>query len=307
VTTAGDVVAGVDLRGRTCMVTGATSGLGFEAAAALAAAGADVVVAGRTDAAAAGAAAAIRERVPRARLRPVPLDLASLASVRAAAEAVARLTPVLDVLMNNAGVMFTPFGRTADGFELQIGVNHLGHVELTRRLGPLLRAAEAPRVVVLSSGGHVMGDVDLDDLNWESRRYDRFAAYGASKTANALHAVALDARLREHGGAAFAVDPGAAATALARHMSRADFSALRRHSAAAAAARGEESDGRLTFASPAEGAATQVWAAVSPDLAGLGGSYLTNLAVGAAAPYAADPARAERLQRLSEALVSARG
>ena len=142
------------------------------------------------------------------------------------------ITPVVHVLMNNAGVMFTPFGRTRDGFELQIGTNHFGHFELTRLLVPQLAAAGGARVVILSSGGHVMGDVDFDDPNWERREYDKFVAYGASKTANILHAKEADRRLCELGIRAYAVHPGTVATSLARYMSREDFSQLRRYAAA---------------------------------------------------------------------------
>ncbi len=128
--------------------------------------------------------------------------------------------------MNNAGVMFTPFDRTADGFEMQFGTNHLGHFELTRLLTPQLLAADGARIVILSSDGHRLSDVDLDDPNWERRDYDKFAAYGASKTANILHVVELDRRLRHHGVRAYAVHPGVVATSLARHMTRDDFTTL---------------------------------------------------------------------------------
>ena len=129
--------------------------------------------------------------------------------------------------MNNAGVMFTPFSRTSDGFEIQFGTNHLGHFELTRLLTPQLIAADGARIVILSSDGHRMGDVDLDDPNWERRDYDKFIAYGASKTANILHMVELDRRLRDSGVRAYAVHPGVVATSLARYMHRDDFKALR--------------------------------------------------------------------------------
>ena len=128
--------------------------------------------------------------------------------------------------MNNAGVMFTPFSRTADGFEIQFGTNHLGHFELTRLLVPQLVAADGARIVILSSDGHRMSDVDLDDPNWERRDYDKFAAYGASKTANILHMVELDRRLRDDGVRAYSVHPGVVATSLARHMNRDDFTTL---------------------------------------------------------------------------------
>src|SRR6201999_2221645 len=130
---------------------------------------------------------------------------------------------------------------------IQIGTNHFGHFELTQRLIPQLVAAGGARLVILSSGGHQMGDVDLTDPNWERREYDKFTAYGASKTANILHAVQADRFLRDKGIRAYAVHPGTVATSLARYMSKTDFSQLRKHVAAGSAARGEQSDGHLDF------------------------------------------------------------
>ncbi|UXA07725.1 SDR family NAD(P)-dependent oxidoreductase [Mycobacterium sp. SMC-2] len=288
--TALDVVDGIDLSGKVCVITGASSGLGREASRALAAAGARVVLAARDPAALAEAARWIATEVPGAHTSTVELDLTSLASVRAAAGAIRAIAPAIDVLMNNAGVMFTPFGRTHDGFEIQIGTNHFGHFELTRLLVPQLAAARGARIVHLSSGGHVMGDVDFDDPNWERREYDKFVAYGASKTANILHAVEADRRLRDNGIRAYAVHPGTVATSLARHMSREDFSRLR-----------ELAAGPLDVTTPDRGAATQVWAAVSPELAGRGGLYLEDCHISdRAAPYARDAARAAAWWKLSE-------
>ena len=285
------------------MITGASSGLGRESARALAAAGAHVVLAARDQDALAQTARWIGAEVPGARTSSVKLDLTALASVRAAANAIRDIAPAIHVLMNNAGVMFTPFGRTSDGFELQVGTNHFGHFELTRLLVPQLAAAGKARIVTLSSGGHVMGDVDFDDPNWESRDYDKFVAYGASKTANILHAIEADRRLRGLGIRAYAVHPGTVATALARYMSRTDFSRLRDLAAASAAARGERTDGFLDFATPEQGAATQVWAAVSPELADRGALYLEDCRVSeAVAPYARDEQRAADWWILSEKL-----
>ena len=213
--TALQVVDGIDLSGKVCVITGASSGLGRESARALAAAGAHVVLAARNAEALSQTAQWIAAEVPDAQTSTVELDLTALAGVRAAAGAIRDIAPAIDVLMNNAGVMFTPFGRTRDGFEIQIGTNHFGHFELTRLLVPQLAAAavvRAARIVTLSSGGHVMGDVDFDDPNWERREYDKFVAYGASKTANILHAVEADRRLRDAGIRAYAVHPGTVAT-----------------------------------------------------------------------------------------------
>ena len=299
--TAQRVVDGVDLTGRTCVITGASSGLGREAARVLAAAGAHVVLAARNAAAIDKTITWIRGTAPSARLSAVSLDLTSLSAVRAAAAEIAALAPELHVLMNNAGVMFTPFGRTADGFEMQFGTNHLGHFALTQLLLPQL-AADGSRVVNLSSDGHLMSDVDLDDPNWQHRDYDKFLAYGASKTANVLHAVELDRRYRDRGIRSYAVHPGIVATALARHMTRDDFAGLQ-SVAATGGRRPENVDVRRDFVGPERGAATQVWAAVSPELADTGGVYLADCAVRSdVAPYAIDPEHAARLWSVSEEL-----
>jgi NAD(P)-dependent dehydrogenase (short-subunit alcohol dehydrogenase family) len=297
------VVEGIDLSGKVCVITGASSGLGRESARALAAAGAHVVLAARNRDALAETVGWIAAEAPGAKTSTVHLDLTALASVRDAAAAIREITPVIHVLMNNAGVMFTPFGRTQDGFEIQIGTNHFGHFELTRLLVPQLAAAQGARVVMLSSAGYVMGDVELDDPNWEHREYDKFAAYGASKTANILHAIEADQRLRDLRIRAYAVHPGTVATSLARYMSRSDFSQLRKYAAAGTAARGEATDGYLEFTMPEQGAATQVWAAVSPELADRGALYLEDCRISeTVAPYARDTEHAAALWMLSEKL-----
>ena len=298
-----DVVEGIDLSGKVCVITGASSGLGRESARALAAAGAQVILAARNTDALAETARWIQAEVPDARTSTVHLDLTSLASVRTAATEIREITPAIHILMNNAGVMFTPFSRTRDGFEIQIGTNHFGHFELTRLLTPQLAAAQGARLVILSSGGHALGDVDLDDPNWERREYDKFVAYGASKTANILHAKEADRRLQELGIRAYAVHPGTVATSLARYMSKSDFSQLRKFAVANSAGRGESSDGYLDFTTPEYGAATQVWAAVSPELADQGGLYLEDCGISETfAPYAHDAEHAADLWALSEKL-----
>lgn len=296
--TAEQIVSGADLTGRVCVVTGATSGLGRESARALARAGARVILTARSADAGARAVAEIRREMPAARLSAVVLDLASLAGIRLAAARIADLAPAVHVLMNNAGVMFTPFARTADGFELQLGTNHLGHFELTRLLLPRLRAAGGARIVNLASEGYRIADIDLADLHWERREYDKFRAYGASKTANILHAVELGRRLRDDGIRVCAVHPGRVATRLARRMTRADIAAVPGSRTGAPRPRADE--GVLT---PQEGAATQVWAAVHPDLPGLDGVYFADCAARTdIAGYAVDPDRAARLWELSERL-----
>jgi NAD(P)-dependent dehydrogenase (short-subunit alcohol dehydrogenase family) len=299
--TALEVVDGVDLTGKICVVTGASAGLGRESARALATTGSHVILAARNRAALADTEAWIRAEVPNAVTSTVELDLTSLAAVRSAADAISATVPAIHVLMNNAGVMFTPFGRTNDGFEMQFGTNHLGHFELTRLLAPRLAAAGGARIVNMSSDGHRLSDVDLDDPNWEHREYDKFAAYGASKTANILHTVELDRRLRDQGIRAYAVHPGVVATSLARHMSRDDFTALTQFVPSDPAK--EKVDVRRDFTVPEHGAATQVWAAVSDDLAGTGSVYLADCRIKEHhAPYAMDKAHAQQLWDVSERL-----
>jgi NAD(P)-dependent dehydrogenase (short-subunit alcohol dehydrogenase family) len=229
------------------------------------------------------------------------MELDNLTSVRSAAAELGARFPRIDVLINNAGVMFTPFGRTEDGFELQLGVNHLGHFELTRGVMPSLLNTGSARVVNLSSDGHHIFDLDLEDPNWERQPYDKFKAYGSSKTANVLFTVALDARYRDSGVRSFAVHPGTVATSLSRHMSRDDMKAMM--GLGTASTEPAAKPPRLEVISAEEGAATSAWAAVSDDLAGLGGLYLKECAVSDnAMPYATDPLRAERLWTTSELL-----
>lgn len=188
-----------DQRGRVAVVTGANSGIGFETARALAAAGARVILGCRSLERGEEARRAIAERLPDADLELRRLDLGELASVESFADALAADLPALDLLVNNAGVMIPPRGRTADGFELQLGINHLGHFALTARLWPLLLAATDARVVVVSSTAHRWGWMDFDDPHWERRRYSAWAAYGQSKLANLLFARELARKVRAAG------------------------------------------------------------------------------------------------------------
>jgi NAD(P)-dependent dehydrogenase (short-subunit alcohol dehydrogenase family) len=311
--TAADVVAGMDLSGRVAVVTGASAGLGLETAGALAGAGARVVLANRSSEASAAAVEAVRARARGGAVDAVALDLGSLAAIRTAAAAVADTVDRVDVLVNNAGVMATPFGRTADGFELQFGTNHLGHFLWTALLLPLLAASGSSRVVNVSSHGHRSSDIVWDDPNYLERPYDKWQAYGQSKTANILHAVELDARYGASGIHAFSVHPGLVATKLGRHLTREDLRDLmERVRQSAEAATGAPAE-RPRPLGAAIGAATTVWCATSPDLDGHGGAYCEDRHVaepmGTApagegyAPYARDPAGAARLWRLSEDLV----
>jgi hypothetical protein len=204
-----------DLSGRTVVITGANSGLGFEAATALAGAGAHVVLACRDQVKGRAAEAEIRARHPRASTTLMPLDLSSLADVRRFAEATLAACPRIDVLMNNAGVMALPYRQTADGFEMQFGTNHLGHFALTGLLLGRLRATPGARVVTVSSGAHRMGRIRFDDPHWQ-QGYRKWGAYGQSKLANLLFAYELQRRLAAAGSDVISVaaHPGYAATNL---------------------------------------------------------------------------------------------
>jgi NAD(P)-dependent dehydrogenase (short-subunit alcohol dehydrogenase family) len=313
-TTALDVVAGRDLSGTVAVVTGASVGLGLETARALASAGARVLLANRDPVASAAAVDDIRATAPHAQLAVVELDLASLAAVRRGATAVADAVDHVDVLVNNAGVMATPFERTADGHERQFGTNHLGHFLFTMLLLPALLASGRGRVVNVSSHGHRSSDIDWDDPDYEQRPYDKWQAYGQSKTANILHALELDTRFGPRGVHAYSVHPGLVATKLGRHLTRDDVRELmERVRQSQEAATGEPAE-RPRPRDPAVGAATQVWCAVSEELDGHGGAYCEDLHVSAPldtappgegyAPYARDPAGAARLWELSERVVS---
>ncbi|MDE0606115.1 MAG: SDR family NAD(P)-dependent oxidoreductase [Acidimicrobiaceae bacterium] len=300
-TTTDEVMSGIDLTGRVAVVTGATTGLGLETARALAAGGAEVVLCGRTTEKCEAAAEGLSESVSDARLSTAVFDLADLPTVRAGAAHILAQHPVIHMLVNNAGVMFTPEGRTAQGFETQFGTNHLGHFVLTNHLLDALRAGAPARVVNLSSAGHHSGQIRWDDLHFEAEPYDKFEAYGQSKTANILFSVELDRRLAGAGVRANAVHPGMIMTDLARHMTADDLTELRRRAAARAAS--GAGPGLGDFKSVQQGAATSVWAAVSAEMADVGGAYCEDATVSVAADYATDADYAARLWSVSEQLV----
>lgn len=303
-TTTDQVIAGFDLSGKTAVVTGASAGLGIETARTLAGAGARVVMVARDMEKLARAVEGIREQVPGAQLETLQMDLAELASVRSAAAELLQRCEAIHLLINNAGIMACPLARTADGFEMQFGTNHLGHYLFTCLLAPALLAAAPARVINLSSAGHRFGGVDFEDPNYQQREYEKWSAYGQSKTANALFSVGLNARLAESGVTSFAVHPGMIVTELGRHLVQADIEALTE--------RASDSNQSTGFKSIPAGAATSVWAATSAELEGQGGLYLEDCSIGEPAtedspggysPWALDADAAEQLWQLSEQLV----
>ncbi|CAN5501379.1 SDR family NAD(P)-dependent oxidoreductase [soil metagenome] len=311
--TTDEVLDGVDLTGKRILVTGVSAGLGVETARVLVAHGASVVGAARDLAKAARATAPVREAATAGggSLDLVELDLASLASVRACADALLADGRPFDVIIANAGVMAPPFGHTADGFETQFGTNHLGHFVLVNRIASLLEPGG--RLVNLSSAGHRFADVDLDDPNFDHTPYDPWVGYGHSKTANVLFAVEFDRRHRANGIRATAVHPGGIATELSRHMSEAETTALIARLDAANAAAGLPP---FEYKSIPQGAATSVWAAVVADGDAVGARYCEDCHVAhvqdspgmrdGVQPYALDAARARALWAKSEELVGER-
>jgi NAD(P)-dependent dehydrogenase (short-subunit alcohol dehydrogenase family) len=308
--TAAEVVAGHDLTGKEAIVTGGASGLGYETSRALASAGARVVVAGRDPARGEAAAESLRSATGNDKVVFRRLDLASLESVTTWARGHNDTGKPLHILVLNAGIMAAPLSYTVDGFESQFGTNHLGHFAFATGLLPSLRAAGAgARVVVLSSRAHRRGDVDFDDPNYRHRPYDPWEAYGQSKSANALFAVGFTARFSAEGITANAVMPGGIMTNLQRHV---PAETRREMGWADAEGRPVTPSGWKTAE---QGAATSVWAAVAPELEGVGGRYLEDCAVaepwtadgdppfGHYLPRVLDPERADRLWDLSEKLV----
>ena len=272
----------------------------------MAAKGAHVVLAARDQAKLDEAANAIRQDTGSDKVETIIVDLASLESVRACgAEAISRFDKI-DLLINNAGVMACPQMKTADGFEMQFGTNHLGHFLLTKLLMPLVEKGADKRIINLSSRGHHLAPVDLDDPNFARRDYEKWQSYGQSKTANILFSVGLEKRFADRGIHAIALHPGGIITNLGRHMSEQDMEWMRKRMEESQKAGGQ---GLKTIP---QGAATTCWAATSADLQGRGGIYCEDCHVaeiddeapeGGVRSYAVDPAIADRLWSLSEELV----
>jgi len=297
--TAAEIAAGHDLRGKIALVTGGNSGIGYETVKTLAAAGAQVVV---------GARDAGKWEDRPAELKQVtfiPLDLADPAAVDAFAARFLAEYNSLHLLFNNAGLFRPPqFLKDKRGYEIQFGVNHLGHFQLSGRLWPALKNAGGARVIALSSVGHRRMGLQLDDLNFEKHGYDKMQAYGQSKTANSLFAVELDSRGQEHGVRAFAVHPGAIRTNIFRYMSREELQAWEQQV--------------NNFKTPQQGAATAIWCALSDQLNGMGGVYCEDCDIAELLPddsqatgygvraHAIDPDKAAALWQFSETVTGFR-
>ncbi|MFK0201808.1 SDR family NAD(P)-dependent oxidoreductase [Streptomyces lavendulae] len=292
-----EVLRGIDLTGKLAVVTGGYSGIGLETTRALAGAGAHVVVPARRRPAAQEAVVGIDN------VEVDELDLSDLDSVGGFAGRFIASGRAIDLLINNAGIMACPETRVGPGWEAQFATNHLGHYALVNRLWPAI-ARGGGRVVTVSSNGHRFSGIHWDDMQFE-HGYDKWQAYGQAKTANALFAVQLDALGRDTGVRAFAVHPGAIATQLGRHVPREEM----------LAAGWIDEDGNPTnagFKTPSQGAATQVWAATSPQLACMGGVYCEDCDIaepaaegelaGGVRAYATDPGQAARLWKLSAQL-----
>ena len=308
-----EVLSGVNLHGKRILVTGVSAGLGVETARSLAAHGARVVGAARDLTKAEGATTRVRKDAAAygGSFELVELDLASLKSVRACADRLLRQDEPFDVVIANAGVMATPFGHTADGFETQFGTNHLGHFVLVNRIAPLIRTGG--RLINLSSAGHRYSDVDLQDPNFERTPYEPFVAYGRSKTANILFAVAFDERHRNSGVRAAAVHPGGIHTELGRHIDPSRIQGIIDQMNKQLAAEGKPP---FQWKTVPQGAATSVWAGVVASLDEIGGRYCENCHVGNVIPddvtisaisegvrgYALDLKNAEALWKKSEEL-----
>ncbi len=309
-----DVLTGINLKGKRILVTGVSAGIGVETARSLVAHGAHVVGAARDLTKAEAATAEVRKDAAAngGSVSLIELDLASLTSARAAADKLLSAGKPFDIIIANAGVMATPFGHTADGFETQFGTNHLGHFVFINRIASLINPGG--RLINLASSGHRFSNVNLEDPNFETTPYDPFVAYGRSKTANILFAVEFDRRHKDRGIRAAAVHPGGIQTELGRHMDPGSIQAMIEQMNKQEAAQG---NAPFEWKTIPQGAATSVWAAIVAPAEAIGGQYCENCHVGhlvaddvvisaiseGVRGYALDPANAKALWKKSEEMV----
>jgi len=309
-TEACDVMRGIDLTGKIAIVTGGASGLGLVTCKALAEAGATVIVPARDVAKARRALSGV------ANVEVEPLDLLDPASIERFSAHFLRSERALHLLINSAGIMATPLARDARGYEAQLSANHLGHFQLAVQLWPALQRAQGARVVAVSSGGHRIAAMDFEDPNFQQRPYEKWTAYGQSKSANALFALGLDQRGKAQDIRGFSVHPGTVLTDLARHLSDEE---LQRFGVSKDSTHGSIPEGQAAgeggdYKTPEQGAATALWCATSPQLQGLGGVYCLDADIAridspdrpGVATWACDIALADRLWTLSEQLTGVR-
>jgi NAD(P)-dependent dehydrogenase (short-subunit alcohol dehydrogenase family) len=300
--TTDEVLAGIDLAGKTVLVTGGSTGLGAETARALAARGALVTIVARSAEKLARVATSIKGEADQ-EVETASLELDKPSTVRAFADGWLAHHDTLDILVNNAGIGSPPLTRTVEGWEIQFAANHLGHFLLTNLLAAPLQAARQARVVNLSSGGHAFAPVNFDDPNYQSRTYNALESYGQSKTANIWFTTELARRCAHQGVSSFAVHPGVIKTELTRDMAEEAWEMFRV----------VETQHAELFKSIQQGAATSCWAATSPELDGKTGLYLEDCHVakpagenpltGGYAPYAYDTESAQKLWDLSNELL----
>ncbi len=304
-----EVLAGIDLDGKTAIVTGGYSGIGLETVRALASKGASVIVPVRSPEKARENLAGLEGDIATS-----PMDLADIGSVRTFADGMLNSLSRLDILVNNAGIMACPEARVGPGWESQFGINHMGHFALAAALMPLLKKTPGTRVVALSSTAHKISDIRWEDVNYGTTPYDKWQAYGQAKTANALFANGLSRRLKETGGLAFSVHPGGIFTPLQRHLPKEEMIAL-----GWLGEDGEPSElARQGFKTPEQGCSTTLWAATSSNLDGRPGVYCENCDIAAVTvpdspmarymgvdPHACSDESAERLWEMSERFLKA--
>ena len=311
--TTDEVLFGMNLKGKRILITGVSAGLGVETARSLAAHGAQVVGAARDLNKAKAATEQVRKDAAAdgGNFELLELDLANLTSVRACADRLLAKGEPFDAVIANAGVMATPFGKTADGFETQFGTNHLGHFVLVNRIAALIRTGG--RLINVSSAGHRYSNVDLEDPNFERTPYDPYIAYGRSKTANILFSVGFDKRHRDRGVRAAAVHPGGIQTELGRYQ---DPGRIEKMIETINQQRAAEGKGPFQWKTIPQGAATSVWAAVVAPGDEVGGRYCEDCHVSVimrddlpvsinegVRGYAIDPNAAEALWKKSEEMV----
>ena len=303
-TTSDEIMHGIDLSGKFAVVTGGSGGLGYETVRSLLAVGADVFIGARSAGKLDEAAKVLADAFPQRSVLAFPLDLAELESVDAFADAVLALDRRIDRFIANAGIMACPLERNSIGLELQLATNYVGHAALVSRLAPAIRKADKARVVAVTSSGHHFSGIRFDDPNFENGDYDKWIAYGQSKTASALLARKVHSAMSAGGVTGLAVHPGFIQTDLMRHLSRDDYAAMK-----------DRTDIELpttrTYKNIEQGAATSLYAATAPELEGQF-AYLEDCSVAPPAqrrdtlngvmPWAVDERAAERLWAKMEEL-----